>query len=115
MQWNVLRGTAAFTVATAALFMGAADAGAVEWSDTSIGYRYGTQFAEPFVGDGIHKNIFNFTHASGYKYGTNYLNVDLLESDSKDSNAQEAYVTYRHTLDIGKVLYKNLGAGPIRG
>lgn len=43
------------------------------------------------------------------------MNVDLLESDSKDSNAQEAYVTYRHTLDIGKVLDKNLGAGPIRG
>ncbi|MFX8016141.1 outer envelope protein, partial [Acinetobacter baumannii] len=84
---------------------------AVEWSDTSIGYRYGTQFAEPFVGTGIHKNVFNFTHADGYKYGTNYLNVDLLQSDSKDSNAQEAYVVYRHTLDIGKVFDKNLGAG----
>ncbi|MBA9872713.1 outer envelope protein, partial [Ralstonia insidiosa] len=39
---------AACTLTVAALSMGAADAGAVEWSDTSIGYRYGTQFAEPF-------------------------------------------------------------------
>ena len=106
---------AACALTAVALSMGAADAGAVEWSDTSIGYRYGTQFAEPFVGDGIHKNIFNFTHASGYKYGTNYLNVDFLQSDSKDANAQEAYVVYRHTLDIGKVFDKNLSAGPIRG
>ncbi|MGZ2499209.1 hypothetical protein ACUXPM_005563, partial [Ralstonia sp. 151470066-2] len=52
---------AACTLTVAALSMGAADAGAVEWSDTSIGYRYGTQFAEPFVGTGIHKNVFNFT------------------------------------------------------
>nr|WP_230414053.1 outer envelope protein [Collimonas silvisoli] len=90
-------------------------AAAAEWSDTSIGYRYGTQFAEPYVGKGITKNIFNLTHASGYKYGSNYFNVDLLQSDNKDSNAQEAYIVYRNTLDLGKVSGKDLSFGPVRG
>src|SRR5450830_637506 len=73
---------------------------AADWSDNSFGYRYGTRFAEPFVGNDITKNILNFTHADGYKYGTNYLNIDLLMSNSVDHNAQEAYVTYRNTLDF---------------
>ena len=87
---------------------------AAEWSDTSIGYRYGTQFAEPYVGTGIAKNIINLTHASGYKYGTNFFNVDLLESNNKDSGAQEAYIVYRNTLDLAKVTGANLAFGPVR-
>ena len=83
------------------------------WSDTSIGWRYGTKFAEPFETNDIHKNIFNFTHVGGYKYGTNFFNMDLLMSDSKDpascaniattgceGQAQEAYIVYRNTVDL---------------
>ncbi len=88
---------------------------AADWSDNSIGYRYGTHFAEPFNTQDISKNIVNFQHASGYKYGTNFLNVDLLMSDSKDDSAQEAYITYRNTLDIGKISGKDLSFGPARG
>jgi nucleoside-specific outer membrane channel protein Tsx len=95
---------------------------ALDWSDTSVGYRYGNTFAEPFNTNSISKNIFNVTHANGYKYGTNFLNADFLFSDKNDpknvgsdSGAQEAYVVYRHTLDIGKVAGTDLKAGPIRG
>ena len=88
---------------------------AADWADNSIGYRYGTRFAEPYNTQDISKNIVNFQHASGYKYGTNFLNVDLLMSDSKDDSAQEAYITYRHTLDIGKIGGKDLSFGPARG
>ncbi|HCK28752.1 MAG TPA: outer envelope protein, partial [Acinetobacter ursingii] len=54
---------------------------AATWSDTSIGWRYGTQFAEPYKNDAdgsrtdITKQIFNLTHASGDKYGSNFFNV----------------------------------------
>jgi nucleoside-specific outer membrane channel protein Tsx len=95
---------------------------AADWSDTSLGYRYGTQFREPFNPDDIKKNIFSLTHASGYKYGTNYFNADMLLSDSKDPSsanstdgAHEAYVVYRHFLDIGKVSGKEFKFGPVRG
>ncbi len=94
---------------------GSMPAHALDWSDNSIGYRYGTRFAEPFHTEDISKNIVNFQHASGYKYGTNFLNVDLLMSDSKDDNAKEVYVVYRNTLDIGKISGKDLSFGPARG
>ena len=95
---------------------------AADWSDTSIGYRYGTKFAEPFNNKDISKNIVNLTSASGYKYGKNFLNVDLLMSSDADpssagakSGAHEAYVVYRHTLDLGKVMGQSFAAGPVRG
>jgi nucleoside-specific outer membrane channel protein Tsx len=100
----------------------AGTAAAADWSDTSIGYRYGTKFAEPYESNSINKSIVNLTHASGYKYGTNFLNVDLLLSDSKDpvgpgskSGAQEIYIVYRHTLDLGKITGQDFKFGPVRG
>jgi nucleoside-specific outer membrane channel protein Tsx len=108
--------------AAAALMLLTGAAQAADWSDTSISWRYGTQFAEPFNGADISKHIFALTHASAYKYGSNFLNVDLLQSDSKDpasltqnSGAQEAYVVYRHTLDIGKLRGADVKWGAIKG
>jgi nucleoside-specific outer membrane channel protein Tsx len=95
---------------------------AADWSDTSIGYRYGSDFREPVNANEISKNILNFNHVSGYKYGSNFFNADLLLSDEKDpssagatSGAQEVYVVYRHTLDLGKVTGKDFKFGPVRG
>lgn len=100
----------------------ACSAQALDWADNSIGYRYGTHFAEPFNSNNIAKNIVNFTHASGYQYGSNFLNADVLLSDKKDpvdvgsnNGAQEIYVVYRHTLDLGKVYSKDFKFGPVRG
>lgn len=100
----------------------AGTAGAAEWSDTAIGYRYGTKFAEPFESNSINKSIVNLTHASGYKYGTNFFNADLLMADSKDpaapgskSGSQEIYIVYRHTLDLGKITGQDFKFGPVRG
>jgi len=97
-------------------------AGAADWSDTYLGYRHGTKFAEPFEGNSISKDIFNLSHVSGYKYGTNFFNADILLSDSKDpasatstDGAHEVYVVYRHTLDLEKVTGKKFSYGFIRG
>lgn len=111
------------TAAAAALLTAAAvlPAMAADWSDTSLGWRYGTRFAEPYGATDIHKNILSITHADGYKYGTNFVNVDMLLSDSKDpgsgttAGAQEVYVVYRNTLDFGKLTGKDFKSGFIRG
>jgi len=92
----------------AVLGAGVKSAAAAEWSDTSIGWRYGTKFGEPFETNDIHKNIIDFQHASGYKYGVNFFNVDLLMSDKKDpaaggEGAQEAYIVYRNTVNLSKI------------
>ncbi|HVY04616.1 MAG TPA: outer envelope protein [Burkholderiales bacterium] len=101
----------------AAFFIGSACA--AEWSDTSIGYRYGTKFREPFNDEDISKNIIDFQHASGYKYGVNFFNIDLLMSDKNDpgansAGAQEAYIVYRNTLDAAKIFGGEYKFGPIR-
>lgn len=110
------------TLALAAVFSAAAmPAAAAEWSDTYLGWRYGTKFAEPSNPNDISKNILSLTHASGYKYGVNFFNVDMLISDSKDpaangsTGAQEVYVVYRNTFDLGKITGKDFKSGVVRG
>ena len=100
----------------------AASSHAADWSDTAIGFRTGNKFAEPFGVNDIKKNIVNFSHASGYKFGSNFFNADFLMSDSKDpagagssNGAQEVYIVYRHTLDIEKLGAGPLKFGPVRG
>lgn len=100
---------------------------AAEWSDTSVSVRYGTTFAEPYDNnaDGsrkdITKTIVGLTHASGFKYGTNFFNVDVLLSSGADpgngttAGAVEVYGVYRNMLDFGKISGANLQMGPIRG
>ena len=96
-------------------------AAADDLSDTFIGYRYGTRFREPHNPNDIAKNIVQFSHASTYRYGSNYLNIDYFKSDSKDpasdadsGGAAELYLTYRHQLQYGKVTGKPAAFGVIR-
>jgi len=109
-------------VCAAAALCAASAAQAADWSDTSIGYRYGTKFAEPFNNEDIKKNILNLTHASGFKYGSNFFNVDMLMSDKKDpagadakSGAHEVYIVYRNTLDFEKMSGTSFKSTGIRG
>ena len=99
----------------AAALCAAGPAAAMDWSDTSVGYRFGTQFAEPYNTADIRKHIVFLTHASGYQYGSNYMNLDVLKSDSKDDSATEAYLVYRHTLDLGKLSGHDFKGGGMRG
>jgi nucleoside-specific outer membrane channel protein Tsx len=114
-QANLLATTLVVTLVSA-------QAIAADWSDTAIGWRYGTRFAEPYGPNNISKHIFNLTHVSGYKYGTNFFNADMLLSDDKDPSAvgskdgaHEVYVVYRHTLDLGKLSGLDMKFGPVRG
>jgi hypothetical protein len=106
----------------ALLAIGAGASQAADWSDTSIGYRFGNKYAEPFNTSDIKKNIFNLTHASGYKYGSNFFNVDLLMSDKKDASAfgstdgaQEVYIVYRNTVDLAKIGGPDIKFPGVRG
>jgi nucleoside-specific outer membrane channel protein Tsx len=114
--------TVARTLACAGTVACALSAQAATFSDTSIGYRYGTDYAEPFNANAISKDIINLNHISGYKYGTNFFNVDMLLSDSKDpagkgstNGAQEVYVVYRNTVDLEKATGSKYAFGPVRG
>jgi hypothetical protein len=116
MQNNITRVAATLALAAVSVAGQAAD-----WSDTSIGYRTGSKFAEPFNPNAIKKNIVDLNHVSGYKYGTNFFNVDYLMSDSKDpagagsnNGAAETYIVYRNTLELDKTIGGKFAFGPVR-
>ncbi len=107
---------------SAAMLVPEREARAADWSDTAISWRYGTRFREPVNPSDIKKHIFALTHSSGYRYGANYFNLDLLESDHNDpaslnqhEGAQEAYVVYRHTFDIGALWGEPIRFGKVKG
>ena len=117
MHQNIARAAVCASVLACAL-----PAQAATFSDTSIGYRYGTEYAEPFNPKAVAKDIINFNHISGYKYGTNFFNIDLLSSDSVDpagagssNGAQEVYVVYRNTVELEKLTGTSYAFGPVRG
>ncbi len=115
---SITRTRAAVLVALAVCSLAAT---AADWSDTSISWHYGTKFAEPFEGNDITKNIYSLTHVSGYKYGTNFFDADLLQSNGKDpgngttGGAQEVYVLYRNTVDLGKATGTEIKFTGVRG
>jgi hypothetical protein len=116
MALQVLSRTAAglaggLALATAAL----TPAQAADWSDTSLGVRYSSQFAEPGISGDIAKVIYNLSYVSGDKYGMNLFVGDILTSDSKDpaagggGGAQEFYGFYQRTFSLSQ-----LGTGGLK-
>src|ERR1700694_6163894 len=78
------RNTATMSKKLLALFvlvaaLAAPSARALDWSDTSFRYWYGSNFKEPGVGTGkgldVAKNILSFTHVDGWKYGGDFLHL----------------------------------------
>jgi nucleoside-specific outer membrane channel protein Tsx len=93
---------------------------ALTWSDNSVGYRYGTAFAEPAIPTGVSKHIVSFTHASGYQHGSQFLTADVLLSDGNDPaanstrGATEFYALYRHHFSLAALSGRSLSAGVVR-
>ena len=93
---------------------------ASDWSDTWMGYQYQNNVREPAISEKIAKNVLEFGHASGYKYGTNFFAADLYMSDGNDpasgggGGAHEAYIVYRHNLSLSAVTGTKLAFGPVR-
>ena len=94
---------------------------AATWSDTFVGYRYGTDFREPNNRNDVQKHVLQLTHSSGYSVGQNFANLDIFQSDDKDptrfkggTGATEFYLTYRHQLHLGKIFDKSLAFGPVK-
>jgi nucleoside-specific outer membrane channel protein Tsx len=117
----------ALAAAAFGLALPAGPAQAQIFQDNSFEYRYGTRFKEPGTANGadIEKSIVNYTHVDGYKWGSNFLSIDLLMSAGNDpvhdqpgsgasgEGAREVYVVYRHGLSYNKVSGSKGGWGPI--
>ncbi len=104
----------------------AAGVQAADWSSNSIGYRYAPHSVEKFIENGVRKDIFNFTSASGDKLGTNFFSIDLLKSaphdpatggntslggDGDPQGAQEWYGFFQRNFSTTKLTGKQQGFG----
>lgn len=112
----------------AALGTATLTAAAADWSDTSVSYLYGNRFRESYIPfnrnlsePDISKNIINFTHVDGYKYGGNLISIDLLKSDHNDpasggstEGAHDVYAVFRTDLSFSKISGTKLDMGFIR-
>ena len=104
----------------AALLMAAAvlsaPAYAFDWVDDEVTLSFGPTYAEPGVASGTHprgseitKEVVTFTHADGFAYGTNFVNVDILKSSGADpannstAGAIELYSVFRNVLSGNKI------------
>jgi len=98
-------------MAAAALLATSAPVLSAEWTDFSLGYRYGQDFREPANKNDIQKNILNLTSVNGYKHGSNLISLDVLKSDHNDpangagsNGAQELFLVYNHQFGYGKIV-----------
>jgi hypothetical protein len=82
------------------------------FTDDSITFRYGTRFKEPDVNNGndIEKGIVEFQHFNTDKYGSNFLDIDMLFSTGKDpvngigpQGATEVYAVLRRDWSFSKI------------
>jgi len=103
------------------LLAAAPAATAADWSDLFVGWRYCYHVYDPNIDPPIIKNVVQFTAANRYSLGSNFLNVDVLMSNSNDpangadsGGAQEIYVTYRHQLSLNKAFNAKIKSGLIR-
>lgn len=106
---------------SAAMFAAiAGTAHAADWSDTSVGVRWGNGFTEPGIAQRFDKTIFNFTHIDGDRLGTNMVVADVLKSSSADpavnggGGAQEIYGFYQRSLSLNALNGNKGGYGPFK-
>jgi len=88
-------------------------------SDDSVHMWYGTAFREPFNPNDVTKFVITFTHVDQYKWGGNFLNVDMYYSHAtsgdivhglnsvSDVGSVEVYLSYRHTLSLNRITGSN--------
>ncbi len=104
------------------------------FSDTQLSYWHEFGGSEPGLFSQIAKNVVSLTHDDAWRYGTNFLNVDVLQSDNRDPSAPwggpgfpippgsgvgigavEVDATYRGTLGLNELTgSETFHAGPMR-
>jgi len=93
---------------------------AIEWSNTELHFQYGElevpRFAAPF-GEPSEDDTFILTlqHASGWKYGDNFLFIDWLHaSDSNTFNDNNFYGEFYSNFSLGRLTGRDWSIGPIK-
>ena len=132
--WHVFSGSGVVPTPASAGFAGSPGAFGFVFEDTQIYFNYKPFGREPGVarpapnfnaGQDIQKYIFGLTHFDVWKYGTNFFNIEYLQSDRRDppvgaiatayTGADEVYGLYRGTLSFNALTNsKVFNIGPVK-
>ncbi|MDD3444892.1 MAG: hypothetical protein PHS60_05745 [Zavarzinia sp.] len=105
-------------IAFATLVGAEAKADIIQWSDTFVGLRYGAAYAEPANVNDVEKVIVQGQHVSGWTYGQNFVNIDILfdlkatdesKNGSPGTPAKEIYAVFREKLSSSKIFGMSYG------
>lgn len=100
-----------------------ATAGASQWSSTNIQYLTGDSYERIYFDAAAGKldsaedslSIITVEHVNGWKYGDNFLFIDITNPDRTDSGASTSYYgELSPRLSFGKLTGKDLGYGMIK-
>ncbi len=107
----------------AVLALVAGRAQAQNFTDTSMGVRWGAFYANPGGGEGsrnVNKTIVNLGLFNVWDYGSNFASADILFSNANEpannssGGSTELYGVYRGQLSPDKIFGINTGFGPIQ-
>lgn len=111
-----------FLVVMALVLLGS-QARADDWfADNAAGLRWGAFYANPGAPSdaarNVNKTILNVAHFDVWKYGTNFINVDVLFSNANEPNrsgggSTELYAVYRGQLSPDKIFGISTAVGPV--
>lgn len=87
---------------------------AAEWSKNEVHLQYGI-LDNPFAGTDSATTIVTLQHASGWKYGTNFFFVDVIDDRDTDGfNDTDYYGEFYANLSLGRITGADLSLGPIQ-
>ena len=81
-----------------------------DWSTTEIQLQYGN-LESAFGGKDLDTTIITFQNASAWKYGDNFLFVDVIRTENDNTNL---YGEWYPSLSVGKIMGKNTFGGALR-
>lgn len=89
--------------------------GTAIWSTTNVQYLYGTHY-NPIFGSSEKRSVVTIEHADGWKYGDNFLFVDITNAERQDDTGATAsyYGELSPRLSFGKMLGKDLSFGIVQ-
>lgn len=93
------------------LGMQAQVAQAADWSATNVQLLYGTSYADDFGIDDEKKAVLTIEHANGWKYGDNFLFVDIFNPGARNTNH---YAEFSPRLALGKITGKDFKFGIVK-
>ncbi len=102
-------------VALALTIFAVPKAKAATWSNTELHLQYGALDTPSFAGGGDKDTlIFTFQHASGWKYGDNFLFFDVLSSEDGGFNDNDTYGEWYSYVSFRKVAGKEEMQGALK-